>query len=48
MLSKLSVFIIVVVAVIGLDAACPENQNNAQVTNEGKVGTTTLEPLAPV
>jgi hypothetical protein len=44
MISKFSVFVIVIIAVIGLDATCPENQNNQLVSNPATIVLTKIEP----
>jgi hypothetical protein len=45
MISKLSVFIIVIIAIIGSDATCPDQANNQEVTQRGTVALSTFEPL---
>jgi hypothetical protein len=47
MISKLSVFIIAIIAVIGLDATCPDLVNNQDVTQRGSVATSSFKPPTP-
>jgi hypothetical protein len=44
MISKLSVFIIVIIAIIGSDATCPDQANNQEVTQGGTVATSSFQP----
>jgi hypothetical protein len=43
MISKFSVFIIVIVAVTGLDAVCPQAENRIS-TEAGTISVTKIEP----